>query len=65
MYRKFSSMTALAILCGAMALTGCNTMKGAGRDVSAAGHAVTNAAQDTQTDMTHNNPPPPPPASGN
>lgn len=31
-----------------VALTGCNTFKGMGKDVSSAGNAVTNTAQKTQ-----------------
>jgi predicted small secreted protein len=38
------------LLAAAAALTvaACNTVEGAGRDVSAAGHAVTNTAQDAK-----------------
>ena len=32
----------------AFVLTGCNTFKGMGKDVSSAGDAVTNTAQKTQ-----------------
>jgi predicted small secreted protein len=32
-------------------LTGCNTMKGMGEDVSSAGHAVTGSAAATQDNM--------------
>ncbi len=32
----------------ALAVAACNTVEGAGRDVSAAGHAVTNTAQDAK-----------------
>ena len=31
-----------------MVLAACNTMSGAGKDVSAAGHAVTNTAEDAK-----------------
>ena len=34
-----------AVLLAAVSLTGCNTMSGAGKDVSSAGHAVTKAAK--------------------
>ena len=33
------------------ALAGCNTMRGAGQDVSAAGDALTNEAEETQSEM--------------
>ncbi len=33
------------------ALSACNTMKGAGKDVSAAGNAMTDEAQDAQKSM--------------
>ncbi len=32
----------------ALAVAACNTVEGAGRDVSAAGHAVTNTAADAK-----------------
>ena len=32
----------------ALGLTACNTVSGAGKDVSAAGHAVTNTAEDVK-----------------
>ncbi|OYU71127.1 MAG: entericidin [Alphaproteobacteria bacterium PA2] len=35
----------------AFGLTACNTIKGAGRDVSATGKAVSDAAATTQQDM--------------
>ena len=41
----------ILLLAAALALSACNTMKGMGRDVSAAGTAVTNQAQETQTEM--------------
>lgn len=34
-----------------VALTACNTVEGAGKDVSAAGHAVTDTAKDAKHDM--------------
>jgi predicted small secreted protein len=37
----------LAVL-ASVALTACNTVEGAGRDVSAAGHAVTDTARDAK-----------------
>lgn len=33
---------------GSLAVTACNTVSGAGKDVSAAGHAVTNTAEDAK-----------------
>ena len=44
-------MRKILILCVAAAsltLAACNTIAGAGQDVSAAGHAVTNAADDAK-----------------
>jgi predicted small secreted protein len=39
----------LALLIGASAfLAGCNTMEGAGRDISAAGDTLTDTAQDVK-----------------
>lgn len=35
----------------AFVLTGCNTIKGVGKDVSSAGNAVTNTAEKTQNKM--------------
>ncbi|WP_171263485.1 entericidin A/B family lipoprotein [Acinetobacter silvestris] len=32
-------------------LTGCNTFKGVGKDVSKAGHAVTNSAEKVENKM--------------
>lgn len=32
-----------ACLCGSVALTGCNTMKGAGRDIEKAGEGIQRA----------------------
>jgi entericidin B len=34
----------LALTLGVVSLTACNTIAGAGKDVSSAGHATTNAA---------------------
>ena len=39
--RKFVQLAAIA---GALILSACNTMEGAGRDISSAGDAVSNAA---------------------
>ena len=38
----------LAVLAGGLALAGCNTVAGAGKDVSSAGHAVTSTANDAK-----------------
>ena len=38
-------LTASALL-AALALMACNTVEGAGRDISAAGHAISNTASD-------------------
>lgn len=43
-------LTTLAIA-SVVVFTGCNTIKGAGQDVSKAGHAVSDAAHDTQKRM--------------
>jgi predicted small secreted protein len=36
----------LAVVAAGLAVSACNTIAGAGKDVSSAGHAVTNTAQD-------------------
>lgn len=41
---------ALAVI-AALSLAACNTMQGAGKDISSAGNAVTDTAQDTQKKM--------------
>jgi predicted small secreted protein len=38
----------LAALTASLGVTACNTVAGAGRDVEAAGEAVTNTAQDAK-----------------
>ena len=38
----------LAALAASLAISACNTVKGAGEDVSSAGHAVTDAADDAK-----------------
>jgi predicted small secreted protein len=43
--RKF---VIFAVMAASMAIAACNTVEGAGRDVSAAGHAVTNTADDAK-----------------
>jgi entericidin B len=37
-----------AVLAASMAVAACNTVAGAGKDVSDAGHAVTNTADDAK-----------------
>lgn len=37
-----------AAVAASMAIAACNTVEGAGKDVSAAGHAVTNTADDAK-----------------
>jgi predicted small secreted protein len=41
----------LLALVAAAALSACNTMKGAGKDISTGGQALTNEAQETQRSM--------------
>jgi entericidin B len=36
----------LSVLAASLAVAACNTVAGAGKDVSATGHAVTDTAQD-------------------
>jgi len=38
----------LALLAASLATTACNTVAGAGKDVSSAGHAVTDTADDAK-----------------
>jgi len=38
----------LAMMAASMAIAACNTVEGAGKDVSAAGKAVTNTADDAK-----------------
>jgi predicted small secreted protein len=38
----------LAALATSMIVAACNTVEGAGKDVSAAGHAVSNTAEDAK-----------------
>ncbi len=38
----------LAAMAAGLALSACNTVEGAGKDVSSAGHAVTDTAQDAK-----------------
>lgn len=43
--------TLALVLAAAFSLAACNTMQGAGKDISTAGDAVTDTAQDTQQHM--------------
>lgn len=43
--RKFIILSALAAI---VSLAACNTVSGAGKDVSSAGHAVTDTANDAK-----------------
>ncbi|MFA7584861.1 MAG: entericidin A/B family lipoprotein [Novosphingobium sp.] len=45
---KPSSFIRYAIVLGALAVTGCNTVEGAGKDMKSAGGAVEDAAQDAK-----------------
>ena len=47
MSKQLSALLALAVLVGAFA-SGCNTFKGAGRDIQKGGQAVENAAEEVQ-----------------
>jgi predicted small secreted protein len=38
----------LAMMAASMVVAACNTVEGAGKDVSAAGHAVSNTAEDVK-----------------
>jgi predicted small secreted protein len=41
-------LVVLAMMAASMVVAACNTVEGAGRDVSAAGHAVSNTADDAK-----------------
>ena len=43
--RKF---VLFAVMAASLVIATCNTVEGAGKDVSAAGHAVTNTAEDAK-----------------
>lgn len=43
--------TLALVLVAAVSLAACNTMQGAGKDISSAGDAVSDTAQDTQQQM--------------
>jgi predicted small secreted protein len=44
--RKMRKILTAGALLAALALMACNTIEGAGRDISAAGHAVNSTASD-------------------
>jgi len=46
--RLLRVLAALALLLSAGALTACNTMEGAGEDISAGGDALNDAAEDAK-----------------
>ena len=46
-----TAKTAVLLLAAMAALSACNTVAGAGKDVSSAGTAVTNTADDAQKKM--------------
>lgn len=41
------SVCSLLLLAGTLVLSGCNTMEGAGKDIEAAGDAISDSADDT------------------
>ncbi len=45
---KMRSLFLLMIVTASIGLAACNTVAGAGQDVSSAGHAVTNTAEDAK-----------------
>ncbi|MFZ1535962.1 MAG: entericidin A/B family lipoprotein [Chromatiaceae bacterium] len=44
-------LIALILLISIVGLIGCNTMEGAGKDISAGGDAVSDTAKDVKRDM--------------
>ncbi len=47
--RSRSTLATLALLAAGLALAGCNTLAGAGQDVSSVGHDLTGGAAATQS----------------
>ena len=41
----------LALVAAALALSACNTLQGAGQDISTAGDAISEEAQDSEQEM--------------
>lgn len=50
-YRIGAAFLALALLLGVASLSACNTVSGAGEDISAGGKHIENAAEDTKAKM--------------
>jgi entericidin B len=51
LFRRGKFMTrliALLLIAGSAVLAGCNTMAGAGQDISSGGHAITNSAEEAK-----------------
>ena len=49
--RGMALLTVLALSASSMLLSACNTLAGAGQDVSATGHAVTNGAETVKSGL--------------
>jgi predicted small secreted protein len=47
-YKIMRKFVILAVLAASMAVSACNTVAGAGKDVSSTGHAVTDTANDAK-----------------
>jgi predicted small secreted protein len=45
---ELRTIVAIALIAASMALAACNTIEGAGKDVSSAGHAVSDTARDAR-----------------
>jgi len=45
---ELRTIVAIALIAASMALAACNTIEGAGKDVSSAGHAVSDTARDAK-----------------
>lgn len=48
---RFALWTFLGLLVASTGLTGCNTARGVGQDVEAAGSGIAGTAEDVQDDM--------------
>ena len=46
--RNMRIFTALAVMAASLAMAACNTVEGAGRDISAVGHAISGTAHDAK-----------------
>ena len=53
--KKTTGLIAALLVCALIGVgaAGCNTFKGAGKDIQTGGQAVENAAKDTQKEMEH------------